>query len=1348
MLRDVLRIASICLFGISCLISVSSVTIEATYQGKYCRNESIHLSDSNLLFTFDHDPIKNDSFEMTLDIKLLDHCSHTRCNIVSIGDISLSMTADGSFEISQTYSNHTSFVLSEIPGADTLLPVDHHYHTIFLSFSYINSGLQNVFGVDDVSTYYSSSFTYSAHNATNNRLNASVKHICIQSPLDESHIDIFEGEMKCGDRLEGTLDSPHDVDYYYFELPAQHVVLFDSCSSRFNTSLSLYDMEFIEIAGEQDTICSSSFTNLRMSHAVMYMLSISSKTNNIGRWYLQVMCVVDDLLPYTTANDPAQYVHSTAPYILAGPNVDFVKAERQCEELYNASLATIITDDDMKHAIKVINDTIDKYVLFGAFDTIYVRIGLVNEFESWRWVDGTNCSYTETGECMADKHWKNNEPDEEPNIYRHQWLSQLGGHLSISNLKNNQTTASFVDLYFDSSAVPGNDYPLYLCNGPGSKYKIKPCRGDSCWWLQYVFTDNVMQQDVTGTPRNYYETFKFGIAFWQGQLFIIGINKVHHTTLDDGYSWNRFIYNEYDRPYWSNRQLYAQYESVFYIYGTVYNPLYQFETVVLVEIELEIKQTHYHYLDLQETRRIDTDILYTKCILSDTNTVYFIRKTEIYIYDKETQVMSVVKIEDDILQNIADYTISCVIADDEQFIYIFGPSLRFSPWEPVFAYLKFDMVSQEIISGNYSSLCRSADTSGSVSSIYGRNGKVYFHGCAIEGWKTLMFDTTTHKFDLETVDIQVPVRYDMAYYRSSQLTVMDDNVLLLLHRNKNTFSLYRTITDRISINFKDTKQSSAIWPTDGFNIVYRINDFTNASSDTFDVIFVCQDTTNPIREAIYLNRSNDHCICNQSHYRCDQCYQHFNLSMHLTLDDNYINHLSFSTIYVDDLSLHHSSPLIIPEWIEIELQRCIIAFDIPIRITTSDNPSILIAFNLSSNCFSRINSSFSLDVIAPLLSMRRVLTIDILDNDTMLCAVCDDDISCLNCTESQFNMTHDINDVKEGIFNIYFRSNVLDLQVESNGNNTIRFYRNKHSVFNSKKLLLWTIPSVGCVVLIMILIYWYQYQNAFIVDRAMVLIIGIVKFDDENSTSLLGVVDATKNLTNLWSSEYKYDVYQCNGRTMHSTKDDIINFFDEHTCKLSVEPYYKAVICHVLSHSSSPDSFITSDSESLDLEFIKHQFNEHTKHLPVDMFKMIFHHGCQGHADFSVESKSPPRTRAINVGRLVNNKQNNQTPDANLVVISGNIKGRTLSDSNDFTNCICKSFSSNLKRRIKSDFNNLFVEIRRDLIKRSEGAEICNQNGAIQYSQIRFEKCAKQIANNTVVNPIVNNAYTELASVN
>eukprot|EP01084_Bolivina_argentea_P227358 383982_1 len=231
--------------------------------------------------------------------------------------------------------------------------------------------------------------------------------------------------------------------------------------------------------------------------------------------------------------------------------------------------------------------------------------------------------------------------------------------------------------------------------------------------------------------------------------------------------------------------------------------------------------------------------------------------------------------------------------------------------------------------------------------------------------------------------------------------------------------------------------------------------------------------------------------------------------------------------------------LLIPNYMTITLLRCIISFTIPTKITNNVNSSINFLYNLSPNCYRRIGTNFSLNIIASPVNISKTLICEMMENNKTTCIVCDNKTShCFHCSQNHFTIRHDVNDLDDCRFIVDFRSNMIDLKVFSS-NNTIQFYRNKikNNIFWNTDLLYLLLLLV--IPIIMIIYCRKQYMNAFIVDKSLVLIIGICQFDDKRML-LAGVKSNVVALTKLWRDKYKYDVFICNNDTLYVAKQNVI----------------------------------------------------------------------------------------------------------------------------------------------------------------------------------------------------------------
>eukprot|EP01084_Bolivina_argentea_P197795 338880_1 len=340
---------------------------------------------------------------------------------------------------------------------------------------------------------------------------------------------------------------------------------------------------------------------------------------------------------------------------------------------------------------------------------------------------------------------------------------------------------------------------------------------------------------------------------------------------------------------------------------------------------------------------------------------------------------------------------------------------------------------------------------------------------------------------------------------------------------------------------------------------------------------------------------------------------------------------------------------------------------------------------------------------------------------------------------------------------------------------------------NEDWLYLLFVLLIPCIIIIVVTLYCrYTYMNALIIDKALVLIIGISEFDGKETQHLPGVVPNVKQLTQLWLNKYKYDVFVCNMDTtavlqresfnLKCTKNDVINFIDLHKTKLydNSKNRYKAVIVHVVTHGDKNDAFFTSDFDAkkskCNLEMIRHELIEESElGNNTSLIKLLFHHGCRGNADhhlsrldnviskqddnnrcccacsgcfknndLQLQQNSAHNTRAMWTPNSNNNNNKIMAGDSNCVTVYGTISGRAMSDSGYFTQSICHSFGNNAQRRLKQDFVSLLIEIGTNLELKTNKAEICTTNGlgTLRYNPIRYEICARANKSEKMVSQI------------
>eukprot|EP01083_Nonionella_stella_P078546 215032_1 len=447
------------------------------------------------------------------------------------------------------------------------------------------------------------------------------------------------------------------------------------------------------------------------------------------------------------------------------------------------------------------------------------------------------------------------------------------------------------------------------------------------------------------------------------------------------------------------------------------------------------------------------------------------------------------------------------------------------------------------------------------------------------------------------------------------MAVVDDNLLLLLHpkntlypalyhdpSNSTYVALYVGVTESISINLEATVAilTERIWPSDGFVIRYYVNDFTkvNSTDNTYHVYF--DSKNHSIAFVIELSTTHDTCNCNELSYKCNSCAHHVELSNHLSVADNVMDKLSFNiNYYMNDLDV-----LFLPSQLTIMLQRCIINFTLS-EVTVYES-FIDFEFHLSPNCFSRVGSTFSLDIVSQVIDLSETLVIHIADASQYECLLCVNDVLKL------YYDTSNLNQIK---FDVYITSNDIDFQVVGLPNPLLVQYFKKDAIttiWSNDWLYVSIIPLI--VILIVIGYIRKIYMNAFVVDRALVFIIGCSQFDDKRSY-LQGVPQNISDLKTLWRDTYNYDVFVCNGHTLYCTKTDVLRFIDFHRAKIQ-QKKYQAVLFHLISHGNA-NSFTTSDGKQIEIDFIQHELitaSDEVQHFAL--IKLIFHHGCQGESSY------------------------------------------------------------------------------------------------------------------------------------
>eukprot|EP01084_Bolivina_argentea_P030098 55817_1 len=1074
------------IFSVNCI----PISNNPSIKHKVCDNENgrkYQITQNQIIFSSFQ--IWDDTIEMSFDVKVNQHCNLNTCNILSIGNnygsgyeykfLSLDIKGvENLLELSIDYVTYTTSTTTiYFPNVDTLLPVDDKYHTIYFSYAFtanISNPTQNInyFSIDNDSHYFVSNVPSKVPQTQIYQLyfsapypdaiNATVSNICISSAM------IITGEIKCDDDFTGTLLSGVDIDYYYFNSTGNHnalSVLFDSCNSSYDTYLYLYDMHFNALYQGDDHGDCGVKEQLFIStlNPGEYILGISGYkfeyndhfVHEYGDWNIKLSCSND-----TSTNK------KKSPYILRRRDFwpDWFPGEI-CEYTYGTTLATINTEDDKFEALDLIKSSLNDYQISGT--SIDFWIGMYRDpttNNQWQWLDGTNCNvnYTGIGGCGNNVNWNQSRPLPVNNFtystsYSDSTVPIFGSILVVTN----NTIAAIIDEPFQYfQEFDERFWRWYLCNAPNSRYSPTDCTEQlNCWTKHDCCNDMILNTDTLTQQTFLGTSFQPSIAYWNSQLFIVGTNQIHFANIEQlngQYTWNKIKYQR------KNVSSYEPYR--YYQYRSSLYRLYQTENVgnmtwldvdADVEYDYILERIDLNTFNVTYYKTSETTGKFIHCMVAGGDRVYLIRIRDILVYNINQNTWHISTYDDITLQSLVVFfdfqPIACTITANHRFIYIFSQAYLIpvaNDYDYVYSdkleffVIKYDTESATFTLMNIGNLCviKSQWYDDSVSGITGNDGKMYLQGCYTAAWKTLIFDPETETFQNKTVNIDHPISSNitMPYYRQSQLTVIDDNILLLLYKNShdNSISLHIAITDMISINFTDTI-STNVWPSEGFHLMYYLNDFSNYSNDLnimYPMIFYSDETMDGIYADIVLNTSNDSCICNTTIYNCHSCWQHFDLKHYLSLPDNDVMELKFIAIS------KHFHALILPKYITIQLQRCIISFMDLVLSTAGNNPAINFTFALSSNCYSRVDTEYSLSITASSLNLFAKLFIKIVTNTTKTGKVCYmNSVRCTQFNRSSFVIYHETEGIEDGLFDVVIESDMIDFRLNTSSINTLQY---------------------------------------------------------------------------------------------------------------------------------------------------------------------------------------------------------------------------------------------------------------------------------------------------------------------
>lgn len=881
--------------------------------------------------------------------------------------------------------------------------------------------------------------------------------------------------------------------------------------------------------------------------------------------------------------------------------------------------------------------------------------------------------------------------------------------------------------------------------------------------------DDPITNDIT-LPKTSEGLNRPAIASWNSTLFVVGAQYLHSiqiTSLQTKGMWNSSKYNyinlqgTIDTQYSMEYISFTQYKSSLYILTSYVVPsadLIINADTVLLRFDLNTPDPASTKSTIEVNRFIDGEelIYYSNsqskaCVVVGDKTIYVVTETYVAIYheDSDTWSRSKASMDNTCKSEFGDRAISCALTIDQQYIYIFAPYDK--------SITKYVIDENKFIRLNNPNICW---TNVEIYPITAPDGKIYIHGCYIKSWKTAIFNPDLDAFEDFSIGIQYPS--SIAQHRRSQLTVFDDNILLLysLWGTVDLFlrwgyvgidhlfsapninftlgefdpfsSLYFAITHLVSINFAAT--ITTIWPSEGIRFKYYLNDFNENKFQLYPVNIVSDDLGVFINETLTMQPTKNECVCEG--YRCQDCDYYYNLSQFISTTDYAIGLVTLS------IQSELEDILIIPDEISIQLQRCHVTFDIINSVTNIGNPMIQFEFSYATdNCYSHHNPWFTVAIWSEIAKINQELVMYAGIKRVNNVWLCDygyfslDD--CVNFTNNTFELFHDKlnSDLTNSV--IQFTSEMIDLALDGKTLFEVQYLPESEEALSVIYVAIGS--SFGVFILVLCLICgWkrFQYNKARIINNALVLIIGISRFDKE--TLLSGVPNCVQTLMDLWKNTYKYhDIIVCNSDTLYCTKDDIIDFIDNNVAKLK-ENTYECIMVHVISHGKGDGKeFITSDSKTMGLGFIKHEINDAVNDASV--IKVIWSHTCRGQADGVFDGRGKIEGDGMTIGEQSNQgdeikesvadmargtgDNNDSAKDANWAIIWGNIEGRKVSDSSYFAKCICDEFENNANKMwiLKEKFRSMITRIRNNLIKETDGGHIAENTITLLDQAIIFK---------------------------
>eukprot|EP01084_Bolivina_argentea_P052475 96406_1 len=665
----------------------------------------------------------------------------------------------------------------------------------------------------------------------------------------------------------------------------------------------------------------------------------------------------------------------------------WLNAALQCERLYGTSLATIKTKNDSLELYR------SRAVLL---ENVNLFIGLYQESDTYKWVDGSTCSDNNISFGMNHCDEKN------------------CGSFLMSVLKSNynQPKYGLVSPWYNApSQINVNGM---LCNAPNSKYSPNNCNNTvNCWKEIECCNNSILLSDISDYK------WKSPLIIWNSTLYIVGKTQIHYTKMDLNLfefnmksKWNHTHYNYTPRcAGMISHQGYTHYESWLYLHIKCLH-----DDHILLRFNLQFLNTSVINISYQ----IDVENI---CLVADLNHVYIISSIGM-IYTLNLANGNWTGERSFISTTVG----ACSLGTHDKSIYIFHVHED--------SLYKYNINEKTLDVLQTLNLCYSQQ-----GRALKRSGKIFLQGCYVQSWNTLIYDLETDTFEPYQIGISNPNSKYIPYYRNAQLASFDDNILLLFHSTHNIYprvysanksdsiKFYYAVTDLISINFKETGNVKGIWLSDGFTINYFVNDFSGVSNNYTICIYSDSLSYAIINECITLNTWYDQCTCIS--YKCYNCSHQFNLSKHLFPTNQYVEQLKLlfkpdSSEYNITMVKYHS--------INITIYTCNISFTpVPVDINpTHRQKTITFAFDITNNCYERVGRQFSVQINASKLNIDKTLIIFIQNSNDTTCKLCESKHiqQCKSCS-NQFEIQFDSYSDNDPRFQVDFKPKTIDLHIDS-----------------------------------------------------------------------------------------------------------------------------------------------------------------------------------------------------------------------------------------------------------------------------------------------------------------------------